>query len=610
MTSNADEFQGYNTPHLLNHLKTISVVPAHGRASGTTAVMIAAMAIVVLVLYTWRLGDSPMYLFHDEVFFGVQAHAIATTGRDTHGRFLPLYFEVFDGYWFQPITVYFTALFFRVLPITEATLRLPGAIVGVIDVILVYLVGARLFRNRLLALSAAAILTMTPAHFLLSRQAVDPIYPVPFLLGWLWCLVVYVDERRSGVLFLGTTLLGLGFYSYIAAQAMMALYLLTTLAILAATRASRRAYGLALAGFMWPLVASIPFHTAHPEFLADTLGRYAPRGGQQLNPLQQIRELLNYGNVTARVTLYFNYFNPAYLFLSGAPDIIHSTRLVGVFLLPLALFIPFGIAQALQPPRTPINVLIVTGFATAPVAALVVMDGGAINRESELLPFGVLLAVIGIRRLFSAPLRSSIRWIYLPCCGVGIGLAVAYGVWSAATTGSIGGSVLPLAIVSAVVYTIGRASERARSWRPITAALLLVGIVQFTGFYRDYFTDYRFRSAARFEGNVRGAIEEVIQRQDPGRPSDVYLSETFPFFESFWRFYAAKHRRDDLPAMAHRFNPITTDVGQIGYGSFIVAVAGARDDEALARRSDLAQVARVWEPDGRLSFLILRKART
>src|SRR5262245_66258263 len=106
------------------------------------AATIAAVAIVVLVLYTWRLGDSPMYLFHDEVFFGVQAHAIATTGRDTHGRYLPLYFEVYDGYWFQPIIVYFTALVLTILPTTEATLRLPGAIVGVVDVILMYFVAA------------------------------------------------------------------------------------------------------------------------------------------------------------------------------------------------------------------------------------------------------------------------------------------------------------------------------------------------------------------------------------------------------------------------------------------------------------------------------------
>ena len=43
----------------------------------------------------------------------------------------------------------------------------------------------RLFKCDWLACAAAGMLAMTPAHFILSRYALDYLYPLPFLLGWL-----------------------------------------------------------------------------------------------------------------------------------------------------------------------------------------------------------------------------------------------------------------------------------------------------------------------------------------------------------------------------------------------------------------------------------------
>jgi len=52
------------------------------------------LATGVLVVYATRLSYSPVYLHHDEVFFALQAHSIASTGRDVYGRFFPLYFQI------------------------------------------------------------------------------------------------------------------------------------------------------------------------------------------------------------------------------------------------------------------------------------------------------------------------------------------------------------------------------------------------------------------------------------------------------------------------------------------------------------------------------------
>src|SRR5262245_35581401 len=100
------------------------------------AIAVAVLVVVTALVYTIAIDYSPAHLGWDELFFGLNAHSIATTGRDIHGRFLPLYFQMSGNIWYQPMIVYATAALFRIAPVNEITLRLPTAIVGVIDVAL------------------------------------------------------------------------------------------------------------------------------------------------------------------------------------------------------------------------------------------------------------------------------------------------------------------------------------------------------------------------------------------------------------------------------------------------------------------------------------------
>ena len=85
--------------------------------------LLAFLPLGVLMLYAAGLTYTPTYLCDAEVLFALNAHSIATTARDVNGRFLPLYFQVYADMWFQPVIVYFTALFLKVLPFSES---LPG----------------------------------------------------------------------------------------------------------------------------------------------------------------------------------------------------------------------------------------------------------------------------------------------------------------------------------------------------------------------------------------------------------------------------------------------------------------------------------------------------
>ena len=154
----------------------------------------------MLVLYTANLGHAPIYLHEAEVLFALHAHSIATTLHDTNGRLLPLYFqmpEIGENVWFHPMVVYAMAPWLKVLPLSETAIRLPSVLVGLTDVVLIYFIAARIFRSERWGLLAAALLALTPSHFIHSRMAMDYLYPVPFVLAWLLCLLAFLEQRAA-----------------------------------------------------------------------------------------------------------------------------------------------------------------------------------------------------------------------------------------------------------------------------------------------------------------------------------------------------------------------------------------------------------------------------
>ena len=124
--------------------------PPHASAPRTLrslwpAALLMVLVAVTFVLYSWRLDRAPIYLAHDEVFFGLHAQAVSVNGVDMNGRFLPVFFS--DRTYQagrDPVSIYLTALTLKVLPLSERAIRLPTVLVGLLDVILIFAVARRL----------------------------------------------------------------------------------------------------------------------------------------------------------------------------------------------------------------------------------------------------------------------------------------------------------------------------------------------------------------------------------------------------------------------------------------------------------------------------------
>jgi 4-amino-4-deoxy-L-arabinose transferase-like glycosyltransferase len=561
---------------------------------------VAALAAAALLLYTFGLSWAPVFLHFDEIKFAEQARSIAATGRDVNGRFLPLYFQMEASVWFHPLGVYLPAIAFKLWTVSIAALRAPTALLGVLDVVLVYGIARRMFGRHRPALVAGALLATAPAHFLLSRMAVDYLFPAPFALGWCVLFLRSLDTRSHRTLFAATSMLGLGCYSYIAAVALMPLFLAVTVLLLWREDWTPGSIAVALAGFAWPLIPAALFISTHQEMLASTLGRYGIEANQ-LDALQRVRETLTPWFLSDRANLYFTFFSPGYLFVTGGGGLVGSTRTAGVFLactLPLMLI---GFRATLLR-YSPSSTLLLAGVLLPPVAGAIVNEPFSISRTITMVPFAMLMAVLGIEQLRGVRpppvLARVLRLGGYAAIGVGAVYLIYRGVAGDLTPGGLAVVVLGVAAI-ALAYAI----RRSQTFRPVVAALLLACAWQFSTFTLDYFGDYRVRSAIWFNGNLKGAVTRIVAEIDQagGPRPEVLLDQYVSRIDWYWRFHLAELGRSDLEPLQRVVTREQMQTLPLAPGTLILFPAMDDTLRALVESRGMTLVASITDPGDDLS---------
>lgn len=509
-----------------------------------TLLLVAAVTVAAAGLYGTRLGDAPAYLMHDEVQFALQAQSIASSGRDLSGRLLPVFFtepEFPAGR--DPALIYVTAALLTAVPLSESSARLPTALIGVVSIVLAFLISRRLFDSDWLALVSAVFLALTPAHFIRSRLVLSPQYAIPIVLAWLLMLVLFSERATLSRLSAAAAWLGLGVYTYLASVVMMPVYLAMTL-WWGERRLGRRAAIIAGIAFLVPLIPMGAWYLTHPERTGQIVNAYQLAGAAGGGGLEGTSIP---GAVRDRLGLFWSFFNPAFLFVSGDSSLINSTRQIGFFPLSFVVLLPVGVYRLAQA-RQPIARIILAGLATAPLAAMLT---GALemNRLLLVIPFGVLTACYGMVSLVTA---------------------------------------------------------RAVAWRAVGVLLIVSVPLQFAGFYADYLGRYRIQSGHWFGGNSRDVFNAAIARAGADPDVRVLVSDAIPFAARYWRFYALASARPDLIDRVMRYAP--GQAGTAGTGTLLVCPVSSPEcrglmDDHLAWR----QVTIATELDGTPSFALLER---
>lgn len=496
------------------------------------------------ILYASFLNISPVHLNQDELGFSLNAYSIQKYGIDENGRFMPHYFWHLGVMWSTPVIVYLTAIFLKFLPLSETVIRLPSVFVGLTDIILIYFLSLKIFKKKYLALVSMFLLVLTPVHFIQSRLLLDNLYPLPFVLGWLFCLYLFMESRKLKWLALSVFLLGLGVHSYHPPKIWMPLYFLATVLILWKSNFKKNIW-ISFVFFILPLLPFIWWLPKYPDTLTDQV-RYVGLYNTQLNPLQGLLSVLTIEGILSRLNVYIGYFDLKFLFLQGDSSLIHSTQKVGVFLFPFVILLPLGIYLALRK-KDKISKLILFGFFTAPVPASFVLNQDRVSKELVILPFAVLLVTYGVNYLLNHHLNF---------------------------------------------------------FKILAVVLLILIPLQFSFFLADYFTNYRKRSFSWFNYNISGTLEEVIKQNNLQANTKIYLDNKTWFIERYWKFYLIKNGRTDLLSKTEYYTDINLD--ELPKGSILEYRFDNLALAQKIQGSNFRKIKEITEPDGTVSFFIYR----
>lgn len=263
--------------------------------------------------------------------------------------------------------------------------------------VFMYLLGARLFASVRFAVLTAALFAVTPLLWRQAQDAPASLFVLPFVAGWLFAAAHMQSAHSSWWSVIAGGLLGGGVYISNAAAVMMPLYALLTIAVFAHARAvPLRVLALFVAAFAigaGPLAVSF---ISHPERFRDTVNAYHLYDANRFNLLQGMREMSSWVGLTTRTEVYYDYFNPAFLFLTGR-----------VLLFPLAVLVPAGLYQIVSDESTPLARLSLVGFLAAPFAASLTAQAPIPGRILFITPFVAIVSAYGVKRLLSWRLSFS-----------------------------------------------------------------------------------------------------------------------------------------------------------------------------------------------------------
>lgn len=181
----------------------------------TLPVFLIFIVGLALGLRLYNVWDNPPALSWDEVSIGYNAYSILKTGRDEHGRFLPVDTFIAYGDYKPPLPIYITVPFVAIFGLNELAVRLPSVLFGTLTVLLTYFLVKELFRDNEIsplvighwsfdiASIAAAILALSPWHINLSRAGYEATIALFFIvLGVLLCLAARDKEKLFWVCWL------------------------------------------------------------------------------------------------------------------------------------------------------------------------------------------------------------------------------------------------------------------------------------------------------------------------------------------------------------------------------------------------------------------------
>ncbi len=379
----------------------------NGNRSKFVLVLIVVLAFFLRV---YKVNAIPPSLSWDEVSIGYNAYFILKTGRDEHGRFLPLDTFVAYGDYKPPLSIYATVPFVAAFGLNELAVRLPSVIAGTLTILIIFFLVKELFRRKDessfgIPATTSLLLALSPWHIQLSRAGFEANIALFFVT-----LGSYLILRARN----NPTLFGIAFLPFVAAlytfnsaryfSPLLILGLLIFCRKEAMLQKKKIIIGFIIATLvLLPSVPHLVSKEARLRFaevniftdasVVETANRRIEAEGN--SPISKILNNRRIGYARSYLSHFFDHFEPRFLFVKGDGNPKFSIQDVGQLYLIEAPLLILGIFWLFSRQRQ-VAWLLVWWIVAAIIPAAVARETPHALRIENSLPAWMIFIAYGI----------------------------------------------------------------------------------------------------------------------------------------------------------------------------------------------------------------------
>lgn len=393
--------------------------------------LIIAILILAVFLRFWKLDIYPA-LNADEAAIGYNAYSLIQTGLDEHGNPWPIHFQSFNDY--KPGLYFYLVLpFVKFMGLNEWAVRLPGATLGVLTVLVLYLLIKELKIGNSLKIGnckleieeiAALFLAISPWHLQFSRGGWEVNTATFFMTLGVYMFLKAVKKPNILNFVLCTLYFVLSLYTYHAARVVVPLLALGLLTIYRSTIFRKQNTKLIIVSISLLVVLLIPLakdllssnalsRAAGVGLFADSgpINRINEQRGEHGDPRNIIGRVLHNKVVNFGLAFAENWaahYHGLFLFVSG--DDIQRDKVpeTGQMYLIDILFVLVGLIVLFRNPQnSKSNSLVIYWLFVAPVAAALTFQAPhALRSHNMIIPL-VMISAIGLFEILDWTSRLS-----------------------------------------------------------------------------------------------------------------------------------------------------------------------------------------------------------
>ncbi len=351
-----------------------------------------SILVIATILRFWGLGTNPIHLTPDEAALGYNAYSILKTGRDEYGQRFPIVFKSFGDY--KPgLYIYSDIPFIAIFGLNEFSTRLPGAIAGLVAVLMIYFIANALFSENNVKTSflklnvghvASFLLALSPWHIHLSRGAWESNLALTLTLAGIHFFLKSLD--RPKFYYYSALLFGFTFWAYQGAKLSTPLTILSLLLAYRIKLPQTKVLikpTIVLSLLALPIIISLRTGSGRLKVYSLFAYRRSPEEiSQLLSEDGKSQKTLSYylyhsePLYLSKVFLlhYFNYFSPRFLLFEGDwTTLRHSTPYHGVMYIFEAVFLVIGVVKIVNSSSSGQKFMLYW-LATAPLSAALSRD--------------------------------------------------------------------------------------------------------------------------------------------------------------------------------------------------------------------------------------------